>query len=55
MITPQINNDMEENMQSLNKTSEEMHTPDENGGVYVQGHIKIFDPETNEIFIEARA
>jgi hypothetical protein len=25
-------------------------TPDEKGGIYVRGHIKIFDPETNQIF-----
>ena len=26
--------------------------PDERGGINVRGHIKIFDPETNEIFVE---
>lgn len=28
--------------------------PDERGGIHVQGHIKIFDPETNEVFINKR-
>jgi len=28
--------------------------PDENQGFSVEGHIKIFDPETNEIFIDKR-
>ena len=28
--------------------------PDETGRVSVQGHIKIFDPETNEVFIDKR-
>jgi len=28
--------------------------PDERGGIHVQGHIKIFDPETKEIFVDKR-
>lgn len=28
--------------------------PDENGGFHVEGHIKIFDPETKEVFIDKR-
>jgi hypothetical protein len=28
--------------------------PNETGGVRVQGHIKIFDPETKEVFIDKR-
>lgn len=28
--------------------------PDDVGGISVQGHIKIFDPETNEVFINKR-
>lgn len=28
--------------------------PDEKGGVHLQGHIKIFDPETNEVFVDKR-
>jgi len=28
--------------------------PDEIGGINVQGHIKIFDPESGEVFIEKR-
>lgn len=28
--------------------------PDETGGIYVQGHIKIFDPKTQEIFVDKR-
>ena len=26
--------------------------PDENSGIYVRGHIKIFDPETQEVYID---
>ena len=29
-------------------------TPDELSGVHVQGHIKIHDPETNEVFVDKR-
>lgn len=30
-------------------------TPDEKGGIYLQGHVKIFDPETKEVFMDGRA
>lgn len=29
--------------------------PDEKGGIHVQSHIKIFDPETKEVFVNGRA
>lgn len=29
--------------------------PDEKGGVVVQGHIKIFDPQTKEVLVSKRA
>lgn len=28
--------------------------PDEKGGIHIQGHIKIFDPETQEVFVNKR-
>ena len=28
--------------------------PDERGGIHIQGHIKIFDPETKEVFVDKR-
>ena len=28
--------------------------PDETGGVHFEGHIKIFDPESGEVFIDKR-
>jgi hypothetical protein len=52
MITPQLNTDMDKNMQSLPEQTEKQ--PDENGGVHVQGHIKIFDPESGEVFVDKR-
>lgn len=33
----------------------ETKTPDENSGVLVETKIKIFDPETKEVYIEGRA
>ena len=54
MINPQINNDMKENMQSLPDINKEERNPDEKSGVYVQGHIKIFDPDSGEVFIDKR-
>jgi hypothetical protein len=52
MINPQINNDMEEKMETL--PEEILSTPDENSGLHVEGHIKIFDPESGEIFVNKR-
>lgn len=28
--------------------------PNENGGFHIEGHIKIYDPKTNEVFIDKR-
>lgn len=33
---------------------EKKKKPDENSGVYIEDHIKIFDPETDEIFVDGR-
>jgi hypothetical protein len=33
---------------------QQMKKPDEKGGVHVQGHIKIFDPETKEVYVDKR-
>jgi hypothetical protein len=42
--------DMAENTQ--NQTQDKK--PDEQGGFHIEGHIKIFDPKTNEIFVDKR-
>jgi hypothetical protein len=49
-----INNDnTDTNMQE--KTLDNIEKkPDENGGIHVQGHIKIFDPESGEVYIDKR-
>jgi len=31
-----------------------MEKPQENGGVHIEGHIKIFDPETKEVIVDKR-
>lgn len=36
------------------KTEEIVKKPDEQGGFHFEGHIKIFDPESGEIFIDKR-
>ena len=35
-------------------TDEPQKKPDERGGIYLQGHLKIFDPETQEVLVETR-
>jgi hypothetical protein len=49
-----INNDnTDTNMQE--KTLDNIEKkPDENGGIHVQGHIKIFDPESGQVYIDKR-
>ena len=47
-----------DNTGSMNKNLEEKAVekttkrPDESSGIYVRGHIKIFDPETQEVYID---
>jgi|LakMenE18May11ns_1017448.scaffolds.fasta_scaffold9730303_2 hypothetical protein len=55
MIKDQLNSNMDKNMEDLelNFVSEDTE-PNEVGGINVQGHIKIFDPESGEVFIDKR-
>lgn len=41
-------------MQENTQNTVETNKPDETSGVHVQGHIKIFDPETKEVFVDKR-
>ena len=42
-------------MEDLHKNfTENTSTPNEMSGIHVQGHIKIFDPESGEVFIDKR-
>jgi hypothetical protein len=46
---------MDKNMEDLELNSMDKDTkPNEVGGIHVQGHIKIFDPETGEVYIDKR-
>jgi hypothetical protein len=47
---------MEENLEKNTETNmpETNKAPDETQGFHVEGHIKIFDPDTEEIFIDKR-
>jgi hypothetical protein len=47
-----INKNMDTKIQE-NSTNPQRQ-PDERGGIHVQGHIKIFDPETKEVFVDKR-
>jgi hypothetical protein len=47
-----INNNMDNNSKEMQKNLAKQ--PDERGGVHVQGHIKIFDPETKEVYVNKR-
>ena len=49
-----INKNMEEKQQETAVGNQPKRQPDERGGVHIQGHIKIFDPETNEIYVDKR-
>jgi hypothetical protein len=45
--------DKEQDQQQM-ETQKPERKPDENGGVHVQGHIRIFNPETGEEFVNKR-
>ena len=47
-----INKNMDTKQQT---NSQPEKKPDEQSGIYLQGHIKIFNPETNEIIVQGRA
>ena len=55
MSKQQLNSNMDKNMEDLQKNSTESTSqPNETGGIHVQGHIKIFDPESGEVYIDKR-
>ena len=53
MINNAINKSMDQKVQET-MTKQIQKQPDERGGIHVQGHIKIFDPETKEVFVDKR-
>ena len=46
---------MEETKQEQQVKPQPEKKPDEKGGILVQSHIKIFDPETKEVYVNGRA
>lgn len=49
-----INNDNTEQTMEEKTQDNIEKKPDETGGIHLQGHIKIFDPESGEVFIDKR-
>ncbi len=47
-----INKNMDEKQQTQVKPEKK---PDEKGGIYLESRIKIFDPETKEVYVNGRA
>lgn len=47
-----INKNMDEKQKIDTKPEKK---PDEKGGIYLESRIKIFDPETNEVYLDGRA
>jgi hypothetical protein len=45
----------EKNIQTQENTTKPEKRPDDTGKISVEGHIRIFDPNTKEKFVEQRA
>jgi hypothetical protein len=54
MDNKQINKSMEEKTQD-STAKQSAKKPDERGGILIQSHIKIFDPENQEVYVNGRA
>ena len=48
------NNNENKDMKEQNPPLQHQRQPDENSGVMIEGHIKIFDPNTKEEFVNKR-
>lgn len=57
-VEERINNDMDQSKESKMTENQiqppQYNQPDEQAGLHIQGHIKIFDPESNEVYIDKR-
>jgi hypothetical protein len=49
-----VNNEINKSIDTEQEQTEKKQ-PDEKGGIHLQSHIKIFDPETEEVFVNGRA
>ena len=54
MVNYMVNNEINKSMDNKMLENQTQKVPNEVGGVHLQGHIKIFDPETKEIFVDKR-
>lgn len=54
MINTDIPRSQNDNLTNLEETAVEntQKRPDDTSGIYVRGHIKIFDPESGEVYID---
>jgi len=51
-----INKSIENKSQIIDKKEENnQKKPDEKSGVYFSSHVKIYDPNTKEVFVQKRA
>ena len=44
-----------QNTPKLEKQIQQVSRPNEQGQLIVQGHVKIFDPNTKQVYVEKRA
>lgn len=51
MANNEINKTIDTKLQTMPQAQKQ---PDENSGIHMQGHIKIFDPQTKEVFVNKR-
>jgi hypothetical protein len=49
------NNAINKNMTTTTQDNQPKKVPDERGGIRVEAHIKIFDPQTKQVFVKGRA
>ena len=55
MTDAKLNSNMDKNMEDLHKNSTDNDSkPNEVSGIHVQGHIKIFDPESGQVYVDKR-
>lgn len=54
-----VNNNMNEKLEPVPKSEstvfKKQSKPNENGALYIEGFIRIFDPITQEVIVEKRA
>ena len=54
-----VNNNMNDKLQPVTKTEstamKKPARPNENGALHIEGFVKIFDPNTQEVIVEKRA